>query len=450
MGLIPIQQFGGSGLDIDKMVEAVTRAETDPQLHKVKVREDRNQIELSCIGRLQSMVFSTAEIAQEITEGKKELQWVIENSSPQNCTLEFDNINADGCEPGVHRIVIQALASQQRLLTGTFRPGFKLGNGELTIKTPAGSSTINIDQKMTLHAIASAINKATSFLGINAIVLQDEADEKLLISSRQLGKNSSITVSGTGEGVHLARSLKEIQPASDSKLNIDGVEITSQTNDVASPLIPGFKLKLYEADPEKTTIINVQYHSEVLKHQLTILTQNINEMVELQYNIREFPNQEGTSMQATIRNIQRDIAKFVTAQTPINNSNVLSFAELGLGTQKDGKLVLDENMYNKMAQRYQGALHTWLLSKENSLNTFASDLKKYSDVHGTINQKKQYYLNEYAELQQQKQKIQAKEAIIHNREMSRYQKMDYKVGKLKALGDHMEMLNNIRQNNKNK
>ena len=449
MGMIPIESFGGSGLDIDKMVNAITRAEIAPAEQRLQKIERKSEVELTAIGKLSSMMSKLSAFIGEMSQIDNDMHWQVSSDADNRVFASFLKSETADRLSAAQQVIVQSLASRHRLITGTFSPGFKIGNGTLELKTQGGAVTISITEDMTLSAIAGAINKvATRVIGINAQLLPEGEDLTLLLSSKRYGAASEIQLQGTDSGQLLAAAFKEVQPAVDARLFVDGVAISSDTNEVQSQLLSGVKLQLLKADPSVGVTIQSYYHPEVLKHQLSLFVEGINELVKYRYIVREYPNEEGTVVQNVLRTLHNDISDLVSRQFSSSGTGLLSLAEFGVSTNKDGTLFLSEATYDKMSKHYGSDLLVWAAQEDGVFSHFTEKLEAYIDNSSVLNQRKEYFSKAYANAQQEKVSLAAKEKLIHAREMKKFQAMDSRVAKLKSLGEHMEMLNNIKRDKK--
>src|SRR5690606_19642717 len=111
--------------------------------------------------------------------------------------------------------------------------------GKLSIKVGSGSA-IDIDitaDNNNLTGIRNAINNANA--GVNASIINDGTNQRLVLTSKTLGSAGAITVTATEDGVGTgtfaltgldSSALKIAQGADDAQLKVNGLSVTRSSN----------------------------------------------------------------------------------------------------------------------------------------------------------------------------------------------------------------------------
>jgi len=164
---------------------------------------------------------------------------------------------------GVYEIEVIQTATTQKVASDEITDtDAELGyDGVFAVQQDDGTATeITVSSDMTLEDLVDAINKVSGNSGVTATLLKSSDDGyTLMLSSADTGKNITTTFSSgddvlqslgiTNSDGTFANELQEAQPA---KLTVDGVTVTSASNDIED-LLPGVSISLYD-DSEGSTI----------------------------------------------------------------------------------------------------------------------------------------------------------------------------------------------------
>ena len=223
----------------------------------------------------------------------------------------------------------------------------------LTSVDGSGTATVSVTTA-TPAGIVQAVNSASASTGISAQLVKTGSGYVITFTG-QTGADNAFSVSGLPSDVSLQSSA--LQTAQDAQLNVNGLAITSSSNQVAD-VIPGITIDLYAS-----TTIGTPARLD-LNRQTTTIKDNIKAVVEA-YNmfddslkvlgdqasdVEEFGGAlAGDSILTTVRNqIRAMFTKDAKAypggddtQSPLNPS-VYAGRHIGLSFDRNGKLALDE------------------------------------------------------------------------------------------------------------
>jgi len=150
---------------------------------------------------------------------------------------------ASGATAGTHTVAVSQLAQGQTTYSNAQTSSTSALGMTGTLGLTIGASTIDVPVGSTdsLADVAAAIT--SSGAGVTASVVFDGTKYRLDVQGTQTGASSAISFSESGFSLGLSDSTNTYQTAQDAKATIDGIAVTSSTNQI-SGAIPGVTLAL--------------------------------------------------------------------------------------------------------------------------------------------------------------------------------------------------------------
>ncbi len=368
----------GSGLDVSGLVEQLVAAEGNP----VRTRLDRKEADL------QQGLTSMASFSGALTEFKSSLDSLRDSEQlrvvdviSSDADEEYVSITTNNqATPVELNIDVLQLAKSHKLTTTKFQSdAVAIGSGALTFQFGSYSDTNEfiLNSESTVHTvkitpesnnlrgISEAINNAK--IGINAIVINDGDSARLIFSSLATGENNNlrITVSdddnidndlnglsslaydataalGAGKNVH------ETQVAQDAKINIDGIEIKNHSNSI-SEVIRGVTFDVY-AVTNSSVNVQVELNNQAVSEFISGFVSSYNELMTVVGDLTGYNAETGKagplSGDASIRSIVGQLRRNLSNSFENVNEKFNSLASIGIDTERNGKLNLDQAKLN--------------------------------------------------------------------------------------------------------
>ncbi len=370
----------GSGLDIKGLVSSLIEAEGAAKSARYDRRETEYQAKLSMYSTMKSAL---SDFQGTFSQLKLTSSFSKVFASSSNDTM-FTATASRSADVSSYDIEIDAIAAAQKLQTDVAPPGISdktlsMGTGTLTfefqgdIDNATGiSHTVDINEGSLLD-IRDSINDKN--IGVTANVLYDGSAYQLVITSKTGEEgNLSITASSTtGDlSAFASANLKETQASSNALLTIDGVSITSQTNNISN-IIENVTLDLKSAGTT-TEKLTIEKDDSGVKEAVQGFVDGFNGLMET-LNTASFYNEEtGNSGiligDATVRGIVsqvRNVLNTSASNDPFSKYN--SFASLGILTARDGTLEFDSDKFNAALETEPDAVkHLLAGGKSSSTN----------------------------------------------------------------------------------
>ena len=239
--------------------------------------------------------------------------------------------------------------------------GGTLTNGKYTgatfdLDATRVARTVTIDgSNNSLQGIRDAINKAG--IGVTASIISDGSDKpnRLVLTSGKSGETSSMRVSVAGDqdlsnllsyAPNGTQNMTQSNAGQNAKLTVNGVAITSQTNNVENA-VPGVTMSVLKIG---TSSVGVSMDTSGIKTALTNfvkayneLNASINTLTAVTPDLKPGSARTGGPLvgDSTTNSLKAGLRKLFGTSVPGLDSTVTSLSQLGVAFQKDGTLKLD-------------------------------------------------------------------------------------------------------------
>ncbi len=357
----------GSGLDLNGILDAIMNVEAVP-LNQLDLKEASFQAKISGLGSLQSAVSAVQTAAKKLVVATGST--AMSTFSTMRASLADSTLGtvtaAKGAVVGSYKLEVNSLAQGHQLQsakilstdTTTLNPGqLKIEIGKVAGGVGSGGAftasssmdlTIELDEstgKVKLESIRDAINNANG--DASATIIDDGNGGKTLqVASKSTGTSNVVKISGDIDALNYDPStnsttgMTQTQEASDAKIKLNGVEITSSTNTFTNP-IDGITLTVSKktADDSPTTL-NVTADKSPIVNYLTDLVKAYNELNKTIKGLGFF-DKEGKGVNngvllgdSTLRSVESQMRSAMFAISGNINDKVASLGDLGISMSK--------------------------------------------------------------------------------------------------------------------
>jgi flagellar hook-associated protein 2 len=250
--------------------------------------------------------------------------------------------NGDGV-PGTYDVVVSHLAKAQVSASSSTAPDANtasVGNsGTLTI----GGVDVMVTGAVTLTGLATQIN-ATANMAVMASVVQSAPDKyRLVLTSKDTGLANGFTVTGSlSGGTGMSFTDPTAQDALDAEVTVNGVQIKSSSNTLASA-IPGSTLSLLHADSTKTTTVSVAADDSALANNVGSFVSAYNDVIAFMtdQSTQAAGGQTGTLAHEALLRQARSALRSALGAT-YGSGTFPHLAEVGIGFNQTGQLTLNK------------------------------------------------------------------------------------------------------------
>ncbi len=369
----------GSGLDLSTLLDGLRTSE-ESVLSTITQRKSTENARLSAYGQLSSAI-EKLQTAAKAFEGDTTFGQYTATQTGES----FSASASSSAVAGSYRIKVESLASTQTLIAdgvadkaaangtgGVVK--FTLKNGEVKTLDLTGKGT-------SLQDIAKAIN-ADKELGLSASIMNDGSGTpfRLMISTTATGTQaavSDITVENNAElGALLNKTGMTEQAASDAVIHVNGIKVTQATNKLED-VIQGVTLNLNKADTTEQTL-TVSRNDDKTKAA-------INEFITAYNNVQKFIKSSTAYTEGAGGSVLNGDSTARTAQTRLsgimnfqssNGGAFKTLSDLGIRTQADGSIKLDEEKFDKALTENRDDIAKLFQDKTNGIATYTQNVTK--------------------------------------------------------------------------
>lgn len=352
---------GGSGLNISELSETLSAAEIEPRKALISDRVDKAEMGLSGYERLRAQVETLGE-AMTMMKGLSPRQV---GSDSAAVSVELDDPNA--LDDTASTIAVTKLAKSQVLRFNNFTAGDQeIGAGTVTVAFGAWSGdvppvftesdktaqSITFAAGSTLADMAEALNMLE---GVTARVIDVGDGTFALGVISETGAENALrfTVAPDADPAMQAFDFSAdptpvlVQGAEDAELSINGIAVTRASNEI-SDLIPGMTITLRAETTSDATISvypNVEGSLAVMQSFVDMINATTSLVKSLTSRGFGTAGEKGDLMgDALTEGINRQITSIIGQAF---GKTGLHLADLGVATERDGSLRLDEALFTR-------------------------------------------------------------------------------------------------------
>ncbi len=377
----------GSGLDIEGLVTQLVAAERSPAQNRLNRQEIQLKAKISAFGALKGSLSTFQAALSSLTDAQRFMARKVTVSQTGVLTATAGT----RAVAGSYDVQVSQLARSHSLASGLYTStGDVLGTGTLTFRlgttdydpltdtyngftanSGAATATVVIDtSNNTVAGVRDAINAAN--IGVKASIVNDGSGYRLLLTSGATGAQNSLQVSvADDDGNHsdaaglsalafngVATQMTQTVAAQDAALTINGLAVTSSSNTVSNA-IDDVVLNLAALTSGAPVSINVAQDTAAVKAEVVAFVAAYNSFMDTVNSQTAFDptTQVGGALlgDATLRTITRQIRELVGNAVPGLNGALTSFAAIGIVTESDGKLTLNNARFDSaLAANFDG------------------------------------------------------------------------------------------------
>lgn len=349
----------GSGLDLNGLLEQLQKGE-EKKLVPILERQETQQTKISAYGQLKSALSQFQTAADALNDS------ALYESLSTNVGGSAITAAADAeAQPGSYNVTVDTLATRGTLASEGVTAADEAitdADQKLTLNFADGSTQeVDIASGSTLEDIRDTIN-ATEDSGVNATIINDGTNFRLALSSSETGADASIAdFSFDGTAPFTSDTTNTLQSGTDAALTVNGIDITSSTNQVEGA-IQGVTLNLEE---EGDSTVTVEQDTRVVREAVTSFVEAYNGLKDKIGDLTSFNFETGESGEllgdSTVRTVESRL-RGVLGGAVEGELSILS--DVGISHKYDSelgysKLEIDQDKLDDAIANNQGALSTF-------------------------------------------------------------------------------------------
>jgi len=433
----------GSGLDVASIVNQLVAAERAPTEARIDRTERQVNGQISALGTLRSAFDSLRSAVEKLSADDTALARKVQLPEEPN----FSASAGPGAAVGDYQVEVLALATAHKTSTGAYAASdTAVGTGTLTITSGEASFEIEIDSgNNTLAGIRDAINKATDGKGVTATIINADDGAHLVFTATETGIANELSISASGGDGGLAAmtnatAMTELAAANDALVKVNGFERSSASNSI-DDMLEGVTLTLTRAAPGTTQDFSVSSDASPLRGAAKGLVSAYNAALDAIAKTTKYDPTSNIAAalngDAMVRGISRDFRDQVSSATT-------DLKALGITSDKDGKLTLDEAAFDK-AIAENPAPATRLFSGEGSLTSgLEASLAKLLDDDGTLDDRSAGLEARTDGIEDQRVALDRRMAQVEERYRAQFTALDVLVSKMTSTSNFLaQQLGNL-------
>ncbi|BFM06711.1 flagellar filament capping protein FliD [Halioxenophilus aromaticivorans] len=468
----------GSGLDIDSIVQAIVEAERAPAQNRLDRLETDTTEELSAVGQLSSALSDFMTVVEDL--GDEDLY---RGRSVSIGDRELLDATVDeSAQTGSYQLQIEQVATSHKIATQAVAAGSStIGTGTLTLHMGNSSFDVVIDEENdTLAGIRDAINNDPSNIGVRASIINDDTGARLVITgdetglentvaitvedddgnSRDTGGLSALTfdpndINSVGDG-GVTHDAKELATPQDALLYIDGLTVTSASNNVEN-VIDGVNLNILSAQSEEDYANGNTINLTITNDQAAI-SDTVNNFIDVYNSFMSVVDQltvvvvnEGSTGNltgaltgdSTARNLVSTIRTQLSTGVEENPDGMQFLVNLGITTNDEGQLTLDSAKLDKaLANNFDdiGALFT---GENGFAKRMETALEGYTGAGNILELRQDRLQNTLNDVDTRREKLDERISLVEARLYSQYQAADSLIGSLNNTLSYLTSIGTI-------
>ncbi len=342
----------GSGMDLNGLLDQLRSAERQ-KLEPIAEQKSSYETKISAYGKLEGLLSEFKGAAESVNEAS------LFQSTKSQVSGDAVKAAADSdASIGQHSVEVHERARAYKIATeGIADKTSDLGAGTVTIDLADGE-TLSVDleaDSSSLEDLRDAINAQSG--GARASIINDGGDTpyRLALSSADTGTDSAISQVDFGAlGTSLTLDTATETTALDASLTVDGIGITSQSNQVEGA-IEGVTLSLQE---KGTASVEVTRDSERIVDTIKDFVASHNELQKGIADLSSFDTESGEAGtllgDSALRSVQSSVRSAMNHVVEDGSLDLLS--DTGINLRVDGTLEMDEQKVTELANQDPAAL----------------------------------------------------------------------------------------------
>lgn len=466
----------GSGFKIDEIVTALVNAERAPKTNQLDRLEKTTVARISAMGSLTSALNTFKTAVDSLNKPS-----LFESRTASSSNTSALKVTASTTAPaGNYNVQVKQLATSSKVALQSVSGGnaATFNSGSLTISTGSPSFGVNITSgNNTLAGMRDAINEAGKNSGVSATIITDDSGSRLVLSSTKSGAGNDIRVVANEDagnapaGVNLLAS-QAFAPAADpgnadaflppnsatgtggvitkaqsAKISVDGLELVRNTNRIEDAL-EGVTLDLTAAQSStdladgKTISLTVGVDKNSVKSNLQKFVDAYNALISTTSQLTAVVPVDGGNPvtgpllgDSSIRNVLSSLRNEMVKMT--GGDGVRALADLGITTEKDGKIKLDDTKLTKALESNFDQVAGYLAGDNGLMGRLSKSVGSYVGATGVLKQRTDALQATKVGVDEQRKALAVRVESLQTRLYAQYNAMDSLVGRLQKTSESL-------------
>lgn len=444
----------GSNMDIDAMVGGLVAAQSAPKQAQLARLEKTTTAQISAVGQLNGALSSFQSALKSLNDPS-----LFEKRSATSSNSGLVTASASStAQKGSYSLKVEQLATGSKTATKALDTSFSAGaGGTLNVRLGAGGedTAVKIDAGASLTEIRDALNTQLKDQGITANLVSNPSDGKtrLVLTSNNTGVGKDVQVSSADSslqdlGIGSASlsaddpdSSGVLEASANAKFSIDGLMLESETNTVDGA-IPDVVFNLVAADKDKTVTVKVAQDQAGVTSNIKKFVDAYNSLISTTDSLTSIvkvgegkePVVGALVGDASVRGLLSSIrSEMVRA----GEGSIKVLAELGITTQKDGTLAIDDAKLKTALDNNIDAVGTLFTGDKGLMTRLEAKVSAYAASDGILSKRISSLNVTLNGIDEQREVLTQRTEKLKERLYAQFNAMDSLVGQLLATSDRL-------------
>lgn len=437
--------FGMNGMDPSSMAQMLTSADRAPLEGLLRTQHNQLSAEKEAYSQIKNKLQALQDAIKGLNEngGLSSQSATFSSEGYATATVKAGAANAD------YQLYVKQLAKADQYSLALDENWTVPTQGTLDITVDGQTLSLDLstlDSASGLTGLRDAINKAADNNGVQASLVRSGGQTHLMLTGSKTGASQAMTINlsgGNGEAgftqLQTAITNKtQLASAQDAVIELGGaggLQLASSTNNFDGQ-IDGLNLTVSKAHAQDEfgnytdapLSLSVSTDQTAIEESLKGIVDAYNSLVgEVQKHTQ---SKEGSKAVLAGDSMARGLLGRLRG-TLSNPPAGVSLAELGIKTDRYGKLSLDTAAMAKLQQNKPGALEQAFTGENGLLTRLEADVKPYLDRNGTLVQRDR-------SLQSGLDRITDRQEALDNRMNKVYQRYLGQFTRMQTLAQQMQ------------
>ncbi|GAB2995586.1 flagellar filament capping protein FliD [Psychrosphaera aestuarii] len=440
----------GSGLDVTGIVTGLVQSEKVPFDARIAQQEEQATAKITAFGSLVSAVSAFEDAAKKLNDANN---FELNKISPTSNEFFSTSVTSEAA-PGSFKVEVVSIAQGQKLTSGGYAETDTVGSGTMSLTVNGSTLDLTLDGTETLRDLKDKINEADGNPGVTASIVTDNDGQHLVFTSDDIGLDNAITIAVADSdgndtdnlglskfafnGVDTA-DMQQTQEPKDAEILIDNFLRVTQSSNLFTNAIEGVSINVLKAnDVGDNNAITVSQDKSQVGEALAEFASSYNKFLETSISL----GRVNTDSKIVGKLVGESLLRSLTAQvknilSSADSSSGLSLAALGITTNRDGTLDVDEKVLKEGVDNNFDAVKDLFVGDNSVMGKLTDTLKGYTGGDGLIQVKIDSYKTSLDRLEDERAKFAEKMTALENRLFSQFNAMDLLVGQLNSTGSYL-------------
>lgn len=448
-----------TGLPIGDLVTAMVNAEKAPKEAQLARLEKSTVTKFSALGELSGALNTFQAAMKDLNSAALFEKRTAISTNKEVLTATAGKTAA----AGTYGVEVKNLATASKVATAVIAKDFTSGTADSTLQVRVGAEgtavDVNIGKDSDLASIRDQINAQLKDQGITANIIQDPntGDSRLVFSGNKTGSGNDIIVSSedaslgklTVDGskqlsTDSAASAGFITQAKNAVFTIDGLELQSATNKVAGAISDVSFDLLAKTEVGKPLTLTVGQDTAGVKGNIKKFVDAYNSLINTSSKLTNVtkagedgaPVVGGLVGDATVRSLLSGVRNELV--NPAGDEGIRVLADMGITTQKDGTLKIDDTKFDTVMAENFDSLTTFFTGDKGLMSRVTDKIGAYTQTGGIIEQRQKALDATRTDIKKQTENLNLRVEKMQTRLLAQFNAMESLVGKLNGTSSQLE------------